>query len=134
MPRARASSVARRSTVLALVALVAACTYNGVWNARHADGEGNRALLDGDDSAAVRSFGLAAAAAETVLARNPASRWTPEALTLAGRALAFSGDCGRAMTRLDAARAKLRDPIARDRASLAAGWCLLRTARHGGRA
>lgn len=130
MLRARASSVARRSTVLALAALVAACAYNGVWNARRADGQGNRALLDGDDSAAIRSFALAAAAAETVLSRNPASRWTPEALTLAGRALAFSGDCGRAMTRLDAARAKLRDPIARDRASLAAGWCLLRTARY----
>lgn len=130
MPRARASSVARRFTVLALAVLVAACAYNGVWNARRADGEGNRALLDGDDSAAIRSFALAAAAAETVLSRNPASRWTPEALTLAGRALAFSGDCGRAMTRLDAARAKLRDPIARDRASLAAGWCLLRTARY----
>ncbi|MFL5563386.1 MAG: hypothetical protein ACJ79K_18115 [Gemmatimonadaceae bacterium] len=128
--RARPSSGARRLMVLALLALVAACTYNSVWNARHADGEGNRALLDGDDSAAIRSFALAAAAAETVLARNPTSRWTPEALTLAGRALAFSGDCGRALTRLDAARAKLRDPVARDRASLAAGWCLLRQARY----
>lgn len=128
--RARASSAARRVTVLALLTLVAACTYNGVWNARRADGQGNRALLDGDDSAAIRSFALAAAAAETVLARNPISRWTPEALTLAGRALAFSGDCGRALSRLDAARAQLRDQVAHDRASLAAGWCLLRGARY----
>ena len=128
--RARRSVVARRLTLLLIAALVAACTYNGVWNARHADQAGSRALLDGDDSAAVRSFALAAAAAETVLARNPASKWTPEALTLAGRALAFSGDCGRALTRLDAARASLRDPLARDRASLAAGWCLLRQARY----
>lgn len=127
---ARAASAARRITVVALLALVGACTYNGVWNARHADDQGNRALLDGDDSAAIRSFALAAAAAETVLARNPASRWTPEALTLAGRALAFSGDCGHAMSRLDAARAQLRDQVARDRASLAAGWCLLRGARY----
>ncbi|HWE43586.1 MAG TPA: hypothetical protein VG432_13835, partial [Gemmatimonadaceae bacterium] len=116
--------------MVALLALVGACTYNGVWNARHADDQGNRALLGGDDSAAIRSFALAAAAAETVLARNPASRWTPEALTLAGRALAFSGDCGHAMSRLDAARAQLRDQVARDRASLAAGWCLLRGARY----
>jgi hypothetical protein len=123
-------SAARRTTVLALLAVVGACTYNGVWNARHADDQGNRALLDGDDSAAIRSFALAAAAAETVLARNPASRWTPEALTLAGRALAFSGDCGHAMSRLDAARAQRRDQVARDRASLAAGWCLLRGARY----
>jgi len=130
MRRARASAAARRATVLALLTFVGACTYNGVWNARHADREGNRALIDGDDSAAIRSFALAAAAAETVLARNPASRWTPEALTLAGRALAFSGDCGHAMSRLDAARAKLRDAGARDRAALAAGWCLLRSARY----
>jgi hypothetical protein len=130
MLRARASSAARRVIVLGMLALVAACTYNGVWNARRADGEGNRALLDGDDSAAIRSFALAAAAAETVLARNPVSRWTPEALTLAGRALAFSGDCGRALSRLDAARPRLRDQVARDRASLAAGWCLLRAARY----
>ena len=127
---ARAVPAARRLTVAALLALVGACTYNGVWNARHADDQGNRALLDGDDSAAIRSFALAAAAAETVLARNPASRWTPEALTLAGRALAFSGDCGHAMSRLEAARAQLRDQVARDRASLAAGWCLLRGARY----
>lgn len=127
---ARPRWAARPLTLLVLVALVAACTYNGVWNARHADDAGNRALLDGDDSAAIRSFALAAAAAETVLARNPASRWTPEALTLAGRALAFSGDCGRALTRLDAARKQLRDQLARDRASLAAGWCLLRQARY----
>ena len=130
MPRERAAVTARRGTALACLFLVAACTYNGVWNARHADREGNRALLDGDDSAATRSFALAAAAAETVLARNPASRWTPEALTLAGRALAFSGDCGHAMSRLDAARAQLRDADARDRAALAAGWCLLRSARY----
>src|SRR5689334_3511058 len=127
---ARRPFVARRLTLCVLAALVAACTYNGVWNARHADKAGNRALLDGDDSAAARSFALAAAAAETVLARNPSTKWTPEALTLAGRALAFSGDCGRALTRLDAARSKLHDPIARDRASLAAGWCLLRQARY----
>ena len=130
MRRLPPSTAARCLTVLALVASVGACTYNGVWNARRADRDANRALLDGDDSAAIRSFALAAAAAETVLARNPASRWTPEALTLAGRALAFSGDCGHAVSRLDAARARLRDPVGRDRASLAAGWCLLRTARY----
>ena len=124
------SLVVRRLPALALLALIAACTYNGVWNARHADRDANRALVDGDDSAAIRSFALAAAAAETVLARNPASRWTPEALTLAGRGLAFSGDCGHALSRLDAARGQLRDKIARDRASLAAGWCLLRGARY----
>ncbi len=120
----------RRLPALALLALVGACTYNGVWNARRADRDANRALLEGDDSAAIRSFALAAAAAETILARNPASRWTPEALALAGRGLAFSGDCGHALSRLDAARAKSRDEVARDRAALAAGWCLLRGARY----
>ncbi len=127
---ARRPRSSRRRPALLLLALLAACTYNGVWNARHADRDANRALLDGDDSAAVRSFALAAAAAETLLARNPASRWTPEALTLAGRGLAFTGDCGHALSRLDAARTRTNDRNTRDRASLAAGWCLLRAGRY----
>lgn len=126
----RRQMLSRRLPALVALVLVGACTYNGVWNARRADREASRALLDGDDSAAMRSFALAAAAAETVLSRNPASRWTPEALTLAGRGLAFSGDCGHALSRLESARAQLRDRHARDRASLAAGWCLFRGARY----
>ena len=127
---ASSPSMRRRLPVLAVLVMAGACTYNGVWNARRADRDANRALLMGDDSAAIRSFALAAAAAETVLSRNPASRWTPEALALAGRGLAFSGDCGRAVSRLDAARERVRDDAARDRAALAAGWCLLRGARY----
>lgn len=128
--RARRPIASRRLPLLVALVLLGACTYNGVWNARRADRAASRALLDGDDSAAMRSFALAAAAAETVLSRNPASRWTPEALTLAGRGLAFSGDCGHALSRLETARAQLRDRQARDRASLAAGWCLFRGARY----
>ena len=55
--RARRPVVARGLTLYTFVALVAACTYNGVWNARHADAAGNRALLDGDDSAIIQTSG-----------------------------------------------------------------------------
>jgi hypothetical protein len=111
-------------------AIVAACGYNGMYNARRADRDGARSLLAGDDSAAARSFALASAAAETLLARTPDDRWTPEALTLAGRGLAFTGDCGHALSRLDAARARARSTGTRESASLAAGWCLVRGARY----
>lgn len=112
------------------LAVAAACAYNGMYNARRADRDGERALLAGDDSAAARSFALASAAAETLLARSPNSRWNAEALALAGRGLAFTGDCGHALSRLDAARRDARDPTVRDAASVAAGWCLLRGARY----
>lgn len=119
------------ATRLAAAALiVAACGYNGMYNARHADRDGERSLLAGDDSAAARSFALASAAAETLLARTPRDRWTPEALALAGRGLAFTGDCGHALSRLDAARTNARDRETREAASLAAGWCLVRGARY----
>lgn len=112
------------------LAVAAACAYNGVYNARRADRDGERALLAGDDSAALHSFALASAAAETLLARSPNSRWNAEALALAGRGLAFTGDCGHALARLDAARLGTRDAHVRDAASVAAGWCLLRGARY----
>ena len=126
----RRRGIARLGRLASCVAVVAACAYNGVYNARRADRDGERALLAGDDTAAARSFALASAAAETLLARSPDSRWNTEALALAGRALAFTGDCGHALSRLDAARSRSRDADVRDRASLAAGWCLLRGARY----
>lgn len=115
----------RRWGALATVFVGAGCAYyNGVYNARRADRAAERALLAGDDSAATRNFALAAAAAETVLARYPRSRWAPEALFLAGRGLAFTGSCGAALSRLDAYQGRTRDRSERDRASLASGQCL----------
>ncbi|HEX2780235.1 MAG TPA: hypothetical protein VHM30_12105 [Gemmatimonadaceae bacterium] len=126
--RRAGAGLATRLVAVALI--VAGCGWNGMYNARHADRDGARSLLAGDDSAAARSFALASAAAETLLARTPRDRWTPEALALAGRGLAFTGDCGHALSRLDVARTKARERETRESASLAAGWCLVRGARY----
>ncbi|NUQ91633.1 MAG: hypothetical protein HOQ26_01845, partial [Gemmatimonadaceae bacterium] len=128
--RAGRRGLARFGRLSGCIVVAAACAYNGVYNARRADRDGEHALLAGDDTAATRSFALASAAAETLLARSPNSRWNAEALALAGRGLAFTGDCGHALSRLDAARAQSRDGRVKDAASVAAGWCLLRGARY----
>ena len=121
----------RARAAIGVLLIASGCAYyNGVYNARHADRAAERALLDGDDSAAVRNFALAAAAAETVLARYPQSRWAPEAMMLAGRGLAFTGSCGTALNRLDAYRRRVRDPRDRDRAALASGQCLTTAGRY----
>lgn len=128
-PRVRVGTRARG--LFSLIALVSGCAYyNGVYNARHADRAAERALLDGDDSAASRNFALAAVAAETVLARYPNSRWAPEALMLAGRGLAFTGSCGTALSRLDAYRTRAHDGRDRNRAALASGQCLTTEGRY----
>ncbi|HEX8850152.1 MAG TPA: hypothetical protein VF761_11520 [Gemmatimonadaceae bacterium] len=128
--RARRRGIATLARLAGCVAVAAACAYNGVYNARRADHDGERALLAGDDTAAARSFALASAAAETLLARSPNSRWNDEALALAGRGLAFTGDCGHALSRLDVARVRARDLAIRESAAVAAGWCLMRGARY----
>ncbi|HEX2718177.1 MAG TPA: hypothetical protein VHM67_10885 [Gemmatimonadaceae bacterium] len=124
------TSAARLSIVAAVVSLAGCAYYNGIYNARRADRAGERALADLDDTTAAGRFADAAAAAETVLARYPDSRWRSEALYLAGRGLAFTGECGRALSRLDDARRTTLDPRRRDRAQLASAWCLTLQSRH----
>ena len=122
---------AARFGSIAVVSIGLGCAYyNGVYNARRADRAAELALLAGDDSAATRNFALAAAAAETVLARYPRSRWATEALYLAGRGLAFTGSCGAALTRLDAYSGHARSKGERDRAALASGRCLTSDGRY----
>ena len=122
---------AARFGSVAVVCFGLGCAYyNGVYNARRADRAAELALLAGDDSAATRNFALAAAAAETVLARYPQSRWATEALYLAGRGLAFTGSCGAALTRLDAYSGHARSKAERDRAALASGRCLTSDGRY----
>lgn len=123
-------SAARLSLVAAVLSFVGCAYYNGVYNARRADHAGERALAELDDTAAAARFADAAAAAETVLARYPDSRWRGEALYLAGRGLAFTGECGRALSRLDDARRATLDRRRRDRAQLASAWCLTLQSRH----
>ena len=131
LAQTRTRSGAARFWVLAVVCVSIGCAYyNGVYNARRADRAAERALLAGDDSAATRNFALAAAAAETVLARYPRSRWATEALFLAGRGLAFTGSCGAALTRLDEYSGRARSKAERERAALASGQCLTAGGRY----
>lgn len=130
-PRPPRAASRRARALLGLFLLTSGCAYyNGVYNARHADRAAERALLEGNDSAAVLNFALAAAAAETVLARYPQSRWAPEAMMLAGRGLAFTGSCGTALSRLEEYRGRARDPRDRNRAALASGQCLTSQGRY----
>jgi hypothetical protein len=116
---------------VAVLLLATGCAYfNGVYNARQADRDGQRALASGNDSAAAQSFELAAAAAETVLSRHADSRWGTEALYLAGRGLAFTGRCGPALTRLSMFAARARSREQREGAALATGQCLTLDGRH----
>lgn len=120
----------KRAAVAALVVATGCAYYNGVYNARRADRDGQRALAAGNDSAAAQSFELAAAAAETVLSRHADSRWGAEALYLAGRGLAFSGRCGPALARLAAYAGRARSREQREGAALATGQCLTIDGRH----
>lgn len=119
-----------RSAVAALVLVTGCAYYNGVYNAREADRRAQRALAAGNDSAAAQSFELAAAAAETVLARHADGRWGAEALYLAGRGLAFTGRCGPALARLESHAARARTREQREGAALATGQCLTLDGRH----
>ena len=120
-----------RKAAVAVLLLATGCAYfNGVYNARRADREGQRALASGNDSVAAQSFELAAAAAETVLSRHADSRWGTEALYLAGRGLAFTGRCGAALTRLSAFAGRARSREEREGAALATGQCLTLDGRH----
>lgn len=120
-----------RTSAVAVLLLATGCAYfNGVYNARQADRDGQRALASGDDSVAAQSFELAAAAAETVLSRHADSRWGSEALYLAGRGLAFTGRCGAALTRLTAFAGRARSREQREGAALATGQCLTLDGRH----
>ena len=120
---------------------VAGCVYfNGIYNANEAARNGDARLRQGAETEAAAFFQASAAKAETVLVRHPKSSRRTQALYLAGRGAAWSGQCETAEARLveflavtegstgdrerDLERA--RD---RDRARLAKAACELRLAR-----
>jgi thioredoxin-like negative regulator of GroEL len=120
-----------RRRLLALLALLPGCVYlNGIYNARQADEGADRMRRRGRDAQAAELYARAATKAESVLARHPTSDWRPEALYLAGRGWALSGDCARALPRLDEFLARPAGGARRaTRARLARGMCLVRTGR-----
>ena len=118
---------------MALLLLVAGCAYfNGVYNAREAQRSAEKQQRRGREGEAAGSYAIAAAKAESVLTRFPKSRWSDDALLIAGRGLAYSDQCSRAIERLEAFLALAnQDRTDRDEASVALGSCYVRAGRIG---
>ena len=122
----------RRALPLALLASASACAYfNGIYNAREAQRNADKRFEHGRDADAATFYATMATKAETVLARFPKSRWRGEALFLAGRGHAFSGQCGEAIPRLGEFLALGGQPADRRQlATLALATCYVRTDRY----
>ena len=116
----------RRATTLVFAGVLSSCAYfNAVYDAKSAARAGERAMRAGEDYTAASSFRRSAAIAETVLFRHPKSRWRAEALYLAGRGFAFSGECAPGLRRLAEYLALPNEPTdRRERAEVARGSCL----------
>ncbi|MDQ6886292.1 MAG: hypothetical protein M3068_03260 [Gemmatimonadota bacterium] len=116
----------RRVALPLLAVMISGCAYfNGIYNARQAEKRGDKAARTGHGSEAQGYYGTAALKAETVLVRYGKGRWRDDALYLAGRGWALSGDCARGVPRLQTYVALSGQPREhRDRAALALGGCL----------
>ncbi|HKG93451.1 MAG TPA: hypothetical protein VKA84_16200 [Gemmatimonadaceae bacterium] len=123
---------ARRLAPLLAVAALAGCAYfNGVYNAKEAQRSADKQARSGADGQAQGQYRMAAEKAETVLARYPRSRWRADALYLAGRGHAFSGQCDQGVPRLSEFLAMPgRDADHRERATLALGSCLVQQKKY----
>ncbi len=97
--------------------------YNGVYNARQAMRRGDALRVVGRDDSAGVLYARAAEAAESVLRKRNADAWRAEALLLAGRGHALSGDCTAGRARLDEYLRASGAPIDRARAQFALALC-----------
>lgn len=118
-------------SAVCLLPTVSACAYyNGVYNAKTELTAGERLARLGREAEAGSRYAAAAAKAETVLVRHPRTRWRPQALSIAARASALSGDCASARPRLiEALTLPALDATDRDRLLVAQGVCEVREAR-----
>jgi hypothetical protein len=118
-------------SAICLLPSVSACAYyNGVYNAKTELTAGERLARQGREAEAGSRYAAAAAKAETVLVRHPRTRWRPQALSIAARASALSGDCVSAGPRLtEALELPALEPVERDRLLVAKGVCEIREAR-----
>jgi hypothetical protein len=116
----------RRVILPALLAVTGCAYYNGVYNAKSAAKTADRLISRGESFNASQEYALSAAIADTVLVRHPRTRWRPEALYLAGRGYALSGECARARAHLDEYLAIEGQPRERrEHALVARAACLL---------
>ena len=111
--------------------LLGSCAYfNGIYNAHEAARNAEKHLRAGRESEAAGLFMNAAVKAETVLARYPKSRWSTEALFVAGYSHAMSEQCSQAIPRLERFLTRQADAEKRERASVALASCLARTGKY----
>ncbi len=125
------SSMRTLSVVLLAWILGQGCVYyNGVYNTKAASHLGDIQLRADADGEASAQYQIAAAKAESLLLRHPTSVWRSRALYFAGRSHALSGQCDRAVPRLEEYLRLSGSPVDdRDRARVALGACELRTNR-----
>ncbi|MDQ6827519.1 MAG: hypothetical protein M3081_01480 [Gemmatimonadota bacterium] len=124
-----------RSALAVLAAAVSGCAYfNGIYNARQAEQNGDKFARSGRLGLADSAYTVAAMTAESVLVRYPKSQWTDDALRIAGRGWARARQCNFAVPRLrayvDRAEQSRQPAKERDRAALALGECLQRLGRN----
>ena len=85
---------------VALAAATGCAYYNGIYNAKALAKTAASDARHGRDSLARLHYALSASSAETVLVRYADSDWYQQALFLAGRGEALSGNCAAAVPRL----------------------------------
>jgi tetratricopeptide (TPR) repeat protein len=101
--------------------------YNGLYNARGLVKRAESAVREGRDSVAIAAWREAAAKADTVATRYPNSRWTDDALLLAGVSAALAGNCVHGLERLAQwQRHPNAGTGAREKVRVARGACLAR--------
>ena len=117
---------------LASLLVLGGCAYfNGVYNAKEAARHADKEARAGREGQAQGQYRVAAEKAETVLVRYPKSRWRADALYLAGRGHAFSGQCNLGVPRLsEFLSLQERDSEKRQLASLALGSCLVQQQKY----
>ena len=114
----------RAARRVAPLLLLASCAYfNGIYNAKEAARKAEKQIRAGREAEGAGHYAIAAVKAETVLARYPKSRWSSEALYLAGVGEAMSEQCPTAVDRLERFLARDVDARKRERATVALASC-----------
>jgi len=125
----RLPSLAALAALAALAPLSACAYYNGVYNATVELKAADRLSARGREAEAASRYGTAAVKAESVLVRFPRTRWRAQALAIAARGFALSGDCVAARPRLTEALAMSPvDAATHDLLAVAQGACDVRDA------
>lgn len=113
------------------VLFLASCAYfNGIYNAHEAARHAEKHLRAGREAEATAAFMSAAVKAETVLARYPRSRWSTEALYVAGISEAMIDQCPQAVDRLERFLSRKASADQRERASVALASCYVRQGKY----